>query len=295
MSTSSASLKIRASSTPFDLRQAAETWRRNNKLRPLDSRANVVFLIPLISRKRSQNWERVEMNLTMTLKSLIAQTNPNWEAWICGQDAPEAISLDSRIMFYKFARETPSDQISDKGQKTNLLRQYLFDGPRVDGYVFYLDADDILHPSLVDHFLSNANECGYIMRSGYIMDSSTGELGELGRKTFFKWRRRPFFLHCGSCSAIRVDRRFGRNFQTVLENRGKHTQQLERLAFFGLELADVPFPSGIYMINHGENLRLRRGKLDSKLRYLRKNILRPEEATAVLEEFDFERLRHGSA
>jgi hypothetical protein len=287
-------LKLGKTGAHPELANIGERWRQKNPLLRLDSRARVIFLIPLISRNRSTSWGRVDENLALTLKSLIAQSNPNWEAWICGQDAPPCVSIDPRIRFIKYSENIQPDQISDKGPKMKLLRQRLFEAPPGDGYLFYLDADDILHPELVDYFLTRADESGYIIQSGYIMNYSTGVLGEYGRKTARHWRRRPFFLHCGSCSAIRVDRRSGRSFEAVLEERGKHGQQRERLAYFGLELAEVPFPAAIYMVNHGENLRMRRGKLDAKLRYLRKNILRPEEATAVLEEFGFERLRHGS-
>jgi hypothetical protein len=67
--------------------------------------------------------------------------------------------------------------------------------------------------------------------------------------------------------------------------RGQHQWQPANLASFGLELSTVPFAAAVYIVNHGENTRQRRGMMHGKLGYLRRNRVDAEEAARVAEEF----------
>lgn len=268
-----------------ELRRIASEWRGTNTLEPLDPEAKVTFFVPLVSRMRATDWEQVERNLAATIRSLVRQTDPRWEVWICGQDRPEAADADPRIRFLPFPTPIETGMMSDKGPKMRLLRERLFASPPSDGYLFALDADDILHPALVGHFLGHGARGGYILNRGYMVDHETRQMAKLEPAGLLHPWRHPFSRHCGSCSAVRIDRRAGGGFEALLKHRGKHTLQVARLAQFGVRLLDVPFPAALYMVNHGENLRQRRRKLEPKLRYLRRNLISPDEAAAVAREF----------
>ncbi|MCU0906811.1 MAG: glycosyltransferase family 2 protein [Rhodobacteraceae bacterium] len=226
----------------------------------------VWFAIPLVSRRRAPDWPRVEQDLAVTLASLMAQTDPRWTAVICGQDRPSGLPDDPRIRFH---RVDIADRFNDQLQKGRaMVAEFVRARRGTVGYYFKLDADDILHPGVVAHVLSDDNGQGYVLDSGYALD--VGHLGATGHVRLARLgprspARTEFFRHCGSCAAFWVDLTQGADFAWLLNTRGNHAVIDVNMADFGFQLADVPFPAGIYVLNHGNNMRQRKGKLDGKL------------------------------
>ena len=268
---------------PDEIAARGRAWRAANPLRPLDPDAVVSFAIPLIGRDRAGDWALVEANLEATLASLLRQSDPRWRAIICSQDCPK-LPEDRRIAFLPFQEPPDVQNPIDKYRKIRVLKDHVAsDGG--DGYFFMLDADDILHPKLVEHMMETANPAGYILERGWMVDAATEETAILAPPTIFRRRSKPFHQHCGSCSAIRFDRRDGDTFLEPLAAKGKHGEQADRLTAFGLALAPIPFPAALYMMNHGENLRKRRGLMHTKLEYLRRHQVPADRAARIRAEF----------
>lgn len=266
-------------------RAAGALWRLLNRPAPLAEGAVVTFAMPLIGRASARDWQLVSDRLAVTLTSLLRQTDPRWEAIICGQDRPDGLPDDPRIRFLAYPVAADPRMVTDKYRKIPVILRAISRGPRRDGYLFFLDADDMLHPDLVAHMLSTAEPGGYLVESGYMLDAATGEMGRLGLPDARDPNPSPFHRHCGSCSAIRIDRTRWTAWSLPVVRRGQHQWQAENLLCFGLRLAPVPFPAAIYVVNHGENTRQRRGKLGGKMDYLAKHRLDPDETAGVRRTF----------
>lgn len=260
-------------------------WRLWNRPEPLSPDALVTFAIPLIGRASASDWEMVNTRLAATLASLLRQTDPRWEALICGQDSPDAMPDDPRCHFVRYPVAADPGTVTDKYWKIPFILGSLSKSPPRDGYLFLLDADDILHPGLVEHMMSRRARGGYLIDKGYMLDASSGDMAYLGPPDESHPGTSRFHLHCGSCSAIRSDRSRWWGWRMPVSYRGQHDWQPANLGSFGLDLSTVPFPAAIYVVNHGENTRQRRGKMNGKLGYLARNRIDAEEATRVAADF----------
>jgi len=252
-------------------------WAAAHPLAAPDADVTVRFVIPLVARARARDWARVTAHLSATLAALDRQTSDAWTATICGQDRPEGIAFDgARLRFLPFPIRAPRKG-SDKPRKQRFLIRDAAAGRPVDGYIFFLDADDILHPGLVAHIAGDNNGHGYTIPRGYVVDLAARRIApafppeETGRDTL------PLHRLCGSSAALRFDLRAGRHHAVPAFERGPHGETAERVRRFGLNLAPVPFPAVLYVVNHGDNLQIRRGKGHTKTAYLDDHAL-PEAA-----------------
>lgn len=264
---------------------AGRAWRLLNRPRPLAKDAVVTFAIPLIGRASAGDWDKVSDRLAATISSLLRQSDPRWEAIVCGQDRPEGLAGDPRVKFLRYPQPARPGTVTDKYDKIPFILAGLSRDPPRDGYLFFLDADDLLHPGLVAHMLTAGEPGGYLIESGYMLDAATGEMGRLEPPGAGHASTAPFHEHCGSCSAIRIDRARWYGWTLPITRKGQHQWQRRNLRSFGLHLAPVPFPAAIYVVNHGENTRQRRGKMSAKMGYLARNIVEPGEAEKVLVDF----------
>ena len=147
-----------------NLRAFAREWHARNTLATPSDEPSVFFVIPLISRARAADWDQVINNLADTVGSLRAQTSPAWQALICCQDRPEGITFDDQVRFVEFttpAKPRDGKKLNlDKAPKKDLATQRIAESYDGDGYLFMLDADDILHPELVEHVVTDNNGTG---------------------------------------------------------------------------------------------------------------------------------------
>ena len=275
--------------TEPDPRAAAADWKRAYRAVPISSDPLVVFAAPLMSRAMADDWGAVSRAVARAVASLRAQTDPNWKLLICSQDRPEGIDFDERVIFLPFDR--PAEGF-DKKPKVERLCAALPDHVPADGYLFAFDADDVVHPDLVRWIRADHNGRGYWLRDGYMIDAATGAVGTLGPRRPWAMLRRPFIAQCGSSAALYVDFRTDRGFEHVARRfyRPGHRDFRANAAAHGLPLARVPFPAALYVMNTGENMRQKRGKLDRKLVQLDRARLSDTGAGKVRAEFGWDRL-----
>ncbi|KAA9009283.1 glycosyltransferase family 2 protein [Histidinibacterium aquaticum] len=266
-----------------------EAWAAARPPRPSSGDPEVVFAIPLISKARAYDWATVCHRLAETLGSLRAQSSHRWRAFICCQDRPEGISWDEQVTFLPFeiVDEVSAETVTrfDNHAKKERIFAHLAETHGGDGYLFQLDADDLLHPGLVEHIVTDDNGAGYWIEEGYMLDLRTGALAYMGPKSLRHPFAHTFIRECGSSSALRFDFRDGEETLTPIRDRGKHAEVPERMARYGYRMTPVPFPAALYLVGHGENMRQRRGKLGAKESYLRRNRLRAARAREVRNEF----------
>ncbi|NSX53978.1 glycosyltransferase family A protein [Parasulfitobacter algicola] len=267
---------------PFQRNLSGRLWQWRHTLTPPSTEPMIYVAIPLVAKDRADDWSRLERILDRTLKSLLHQTNPNWQAVICGQNEPDLTVKDPRIRFLKYPE--PSN-FSDQRGKLSYLVDDLKLSSTGDGYYFALDADDILHPELFSHIQSDNNGQGYYLSAGYMIDAKTSQLAPLYSP------HSPLYKACGSSTAMRFDFRSDFQFEKILRKRGKHGSVPDNVAYYGFEMQSIAFPSVLYLVNHGENMQKRRGKIDSKLAYISDNLITDQIYIAkIREEFKLDTL-----
>jgi hypothetical protein len=171
-----------------------------------------------------------------------------------------------------------------------IYRSIAAEVPGWDGYVFNLDADDVIHPDLVHHFLTVRSRSGYLLMHGYMYDVATDAIGFLRPRSWALPTAKPFYRHCGSSAAVRLDLRQGHGFLELVCAQKRHTQIRERLHQFGVTLREVDFPAGIYVVNHGDNHSQSVGRLQFKTRYLDRNQVPRELDREVRKTFRLDRI-----
>lgn len=272
----------------FDDRESAEpeAWKAAHPLQLPSDDVVVRFIVPLISRTKANDWEVVCRNLGHTLGSLRRQTSPRWRVTIACQTRPPGIDWDDQVRFLEFPI-APYRKGNDKQRKQRFLIRETSRQDKSDGYLFFLDADDLLHPRLVEHIVTDNNGHGYSITQGYMVDLSARQAVPLGIETARPSPvDRPFNAMCGSSSAIRFDLRRDRAHAGIAYRRGAHGNLHVHVAKFGLSLEPVPFPAALYVFNHGDNLQRHRGVEQSKLDALEASPIDPAGFEEIMRDFD---------
>lgn len=215
-----------------------------------------VFGISLASEKASSDWPRTVQLLGRTLRSVLNQTDGRWRAIVCGHERPDLPELDDpRVMFVVANVDPPKDAKNfrkDKMWKRRLIGSILRD--LGGGYFCPLDADDLVHKSLVEHVLADDNRRGYNIGTGYAEDFANGRLAPVPGV----WAA-PFDRVCGTSAVL-----YFSPDELPLDG------QLDPALYFNLfqshaywpvvaeecgrPLDPVPFPGAVYVVNHSQNL-----------------------------------------
>lgn len=219
----------------------------------------VHFAIPLAPRKDDAQWTRVNELLTLTLGSLVNQSDSRYRIHICGQDRPEALD-DPRFADVSFIRATFAPPASDAAKRRDkrgkrwLIAQHV--RKEGGGYFMHMDADDLIHRDLVRHMVTDHNQVGYVIREGYAMDFANRRIAPIPGAF-----NKPFNSVCGSSGAVYM---LPEDLPSFAYGKGDGSLLYERVrnhGFFaegrgrgGRQLEPVPFRAGIYTLNNALNL-----------------------------------------
>ena len=215
----------------------------------------IVWMVPLIGPAVSRDWPKACTLLDQTLASIRASDYDNWAVVVCCQQRPPALPEDARIHFLEVPDLALSKGISDHSEKVRRLTDYVVRTFRGPAYVSHLDADDLMHPDLPGWMARDNNGRGYIVTQGYMVDWRSGRAAPLGQG-----KGQPFWMQCGSCGYFALDlgRQRWPGFYLRLIGKG-HKSYMARAARLRRPLDAVPFPAMIYMVNHGDNVQVRKG------------------------------------
>lgn len=230
----------------------------------------VVFLIPLVGKHHVGSWHDVETRLAETLASLRGQSSARWMAVICGQDEPSGIGFDEQVRFLPFTQRAEGN---DKWAKLDLLCRHL---PRLgvrSGYAMSFDADDILNRRAVQEMVTRRDPNGYLVTRGLVMDAQSRDIGQCAPQSLLAPGRKAFWKMCGSCAAFRfdvseTDHRDAEFLAAVTAHEHRMFPYLAALA--GRTLRPLRQNAVMYVVNHGENFGVRRGRIGFKTRYVKR-------------------------
>ncbi|WP_116133690.1 hypothetical protein [Tropicimonas sp. IMCC34043] len=250
--------------------QASETAALQTRLQPRPAPPKdpvVVFLIPLVGSHHVGNWADVERRLADTIASFRGQTSPRWRALICGQTRPDGIAFDDQVRFLRFTRAFSGN---DKWAKLGTLSRFLPDLCPEGGYAMPFDADDLLNRNAVKEMVTRADPNGYLVTQGLVRDAQSGAYGLCAPQTVLAPGRKPFWKMCGSCAAFRVDFSQGVCDAAWLATLTSHEHRMfpYLAALAGRPLAPLRQQAVTYIVNHGENFGIRRGRVGFKTRYV---------------------------
>lgn len=154
------------------------------------------FITAIRHPETSNNFARVEELFEATMRSICAQTDPNFRIVVVTNRIPKISFADPRIEYLQVKFPPPTDRRSpltgfpnsttDKG--TKLLAGILFARQYQPDYLVLFDADDLINRHLVEFLNRNPAMPGWYVDAGYVLDIST-------RRT---QRKRGLVRYCGT-------------------------------------------------------------------------------------------------
>ncbi|QKD13823.1 galactosyl transferase [Mesorhizobium sp. NZP2077] len=223
-------------------------------LAPPDQPQIIDFIIPVRHPTTVVDWEVVKKNLSETIKSISAQTAPNWRAVIIANDCADLPETPPgftvrRVNFPpKFlpSRDVDPEAFfeavrSDKGRR--ILEG--FKELKPSSYVMIVDYDDFISNRLAAHVADKKAANGWYFSTGYVYSGS--------RLTYIY---HDFFEFCGTSLIIRADL-FGLPDDLsqvpeliVRRNLGSHKFITKDLEARGQALESLPYPGAVYRVGH---------------------------------------------
>ena len=252
-----------------------------------------LFGIPLIGSHLTDNFEGICKLLGSTLDSCLQQTDGNFVIYVACNEIPDAgLVPSSRRIHYILTKALSRSEIDTNPRADVSLKRHTLMNAAADfraRYYFQLDADDLVSKNLVGAVRRANDRNGYILETGYLLDSRTLSIYLLPNSHF---PRPHFYQLCGSSTVVSLDPSPG------VEVKQKNVQYLEKILRPGHVVARqsfdnegraahvLSFPACIYRANHGSNLYLRLNRSE------RTNFMDEVASTCLpLEGADLEKVR----
>ncbi len=215
----------------------------------------LVFVVPLKSQQVSKSWEHVSKLLERCVKSICAQTSPEFRAIVVCHEKPDITFTHPHLTYIEVNFPLPNEEETvnkghtDKGRK--MLKGLISAEKFNPTYTMTVDADDCVSKNLAQFVNLNPGCNGWFINQGYKYQEDS---------KYIYVKRQNFYKMCGSCNIIRYDLNFLP--QNPEYNRGygyykyyiDHGKVREILASKQKHIKPLPFPGAIYMLGTGEHL-----------------------------------------
>ncbi len=216
----------------------------------------LTFIIPVRHQSNCQNWSALKENLTQTIASIAAQTNPLWSAVIVANEGAALPTLPHgfEVVRVKFPPNSMYDINGDD-------REAIYDSLRLDKgrrvlkgmlhvrdtkFYMVVDDDDFVSHSIVDYISRNINSNGWKIDEGYVW----------GHGSKMLYVHHDFSNFCGTSLIIRSDLyklpdafEFASN-DYIKSMLGSHVKIAKILANESTPLSALPFRGAVYRIGH---------------------------------------------
>jgi len=234
----------------------------------------LTFIVPVISREISDNWDLVLGNLRKTLASIKNQTISNWRVLIVSQTKPDVEYIEDKIIYihadFKPAAKPP-ENIKLSAMKRSVCRR-ANDLDRVrkirvaaatlheyrTDFVMLLEADDLVSNRLCEFVMENKEANGWSIQEGYTWDGRSGYMFQTNRfnaisgsswivKVFYEMLPKDMPLDVDPSTLTLVP-----SGCPFLDNG--HRKMRDGMAQAGKPMQTLPFRGAIYHWMHGVNL-----------------------------------------
>lgn len=217
----------------------------------MSNKEQFYFGIPLIGRSAARDWGRVASLLQSTLRSILAQTDPDFRVIVAGHERPSCwgrfAGADERLAFVEadWPAASPTCANNDGGRKKRLIMERVLRSG--GGLLMYCDADDLVDRRTVElgRALIGTEIVGGLVRDGVAMDARSGRALPLPDEVAFDG---AFHELCGSSTIARV--KPGKRLPHDL--LGSHHQWQQTAEEKRVPIIDLPLFGG-YHVNSGEN------------------------------------------
>lgn len=207
------------------------------------------FIIPLRAKSASKDWARVCRLLRDTVRSALAQSDPNFRVIVACHDLPDLGDIeDDRLIVLQGDFPAPQsllEQAYDKRAKKRLAAIEI--RRQGGGYIMLLDSDDFVSHRLVEYVLQDEERDGYFFPDGYEYFAQDEVIRPV----------RNFYRLCGSCYIVHYAPEqlpaTADEPDTPFDAFKNHRLILETASELGLDLKPVPFPGAVYLRENGEN------------------------------------------
>ncbi|MET0269300.1 MAG: hypothetical protein ABW173_02625 [Sphingomonas sp.] len=220
-----------------------------------------IFGVPLIARDSTDDWPLVEHLFALTLRSVLAQSDPDFLLILAAHDVPAAwarVADDPRFVLLRADwPPTPPTPANDDGDaKKSLIKERV--RALGGGLLMFLDADDWVSGDLVATARAGIGpaDAGALLANGFALDHASLRLSPFPIARAFDGL---FHRLCGSSTIGRVDPAsddpVARDPHDAL---GSHHDWGERALNLGVSLAQLD-ARGVYMVGTGQNHSERQG------------------------------------
>lgn len=234
----------------------------------------LTFIIPVISKEISDNWDLVLANLRKTLTSVKNQTVSNWRVLIVSQTRPDVQYLEDKIIYvhadfkpaHKYLKSIKLSAVKravcrrandlDRVRKIRVAAATLHEY-RTD-FVMLLEADDLVSNRLCEFVLQNKEANGWSIQKGYTWDGRSSYMLQTNRLAAISgssWIVKVFYEMLPEDMPIDVDPTTLSLVSSgcpFLDNG--HRKMRDGMAQAGKPMQTLPFRGAIYHWGHGVNL-----------------------------------------
>ena len=208
----------------------------------------LVFVIPLKSPEASQNWQQVSRLCERTLRSVCAQSCPDFRVFLVCNQRPALNFNHPALTIIEDKFPVPdADWLSRERDRFSKVKVGLIAARHhAPAHVMIMDADDCVHRDLAALACKWPNAHGWIFDVGYWHDEGT------------RWllRFKGFDKQCGTSAIVRLEPcelpsslSEANDHYFILKG---HEKIRDLLRERGTPLAALPF-SAIYITGNGEN------------------------------------------
>ncbi len=224
--------------------------------RPRAARERFVFGVPLVARAAAADWARIDRLLGLTLRSVLAQSDADFELALAGHDAPASwaglVGGDPRFRFLqaRWDPAAPTRRNDDAGCKKWMIGEHV--RRTGGGLLMFLDADDLIdrHTVAAARREIGPEHVGGYVGDGILLDCATLRFLRLPDARVYDG---PFLELCGSSTVGRIEPDSADPVRRDPHGAlGSHHAWPRSAAEIGARLARLPV-SGAYLVNTGEN------------------------------------------
>lgn len=227
----------------------------------------LIFILALQSPAASNDWLNVSKICERTLRSVCAQTSPDFRVFLVCSVRPDIDFTHPHLTIIERDFPIPAANSPERmNDKWNKLKVGLVAARHLaPAHVMLMDADDCVHRGLAEHVAQNPDAIGWSIDVGYLRDEGSR----------WVYQRKDFFGVCGSSAIVRLSEQDFPQSESEPAERyfilaNGHSVIKKHMIERGSPLQTLPFPGAVYVTNTGENhTRIRAGGWQGKRHLLR--------------------------